>query len=176
MPFLYVAIILLMGLFWLGVGFIVFEIIRQLLDKRDLEKKFEALRKSSDDFFQDTFKKIDQKEDQYSETILSLQKETVRLKSQIQDVNQRMKSVLEYANRLSELNDEFFNKIEIIDRAVSEENIQPESLKLLVAEIKNDTLALNEWKKEQERFSAERKKRIEDRYREEQHRGPDLER
>lgn len=175
-----VVIIILWILLVAGGIFFLLEILKDVLDKKATEKRINALQAQFNDFQKSMSTKIAEYQESYE--TLRQQYESYRKESEsvLKAANETIDGILDYANRITSMNQQFFDKITLISSMLNEDNPPAEEIKQLARKISNDIDEQTELQKEGERIRRKRAAAIErdrkQQLRNEQNRGQDLER
>lgn len=161
MFWLNLVILLLIISLWIGVCYTVIEFLKQLIDKKFMEKKFDKLQTQFNEYqrmnserlqnFQKSYESLYQRYTDYQNEVNKL------LVANDSD----LESVFRYADRIIQMNQNFFEKIKLISLLLSQEKPNKEEIKQLEIQLSNDIKMQRDFRQKQEELYQERKAEIE---------------
>lgn len=148
----------------IGVGYVIVEFLKHLVDKKNLEAELEELNTDFVKFQESTIKNLNHYKNSYSliqNQTTEQTKNTIRvLEKSDKDVEQ----ILEIADKLIDLNENLYDKVVAIDDClVNEGTISKDHIEKLVAAIHEDIEKKKEYKQRIEKYKLDREERTQKR-------------
>lgn len=155
-------------------------VLKDILDKKADEKRLEALQTQFTDFQKSVSLEIAEYQKSYE--TLNQQYNSYRKENEsiLKSANDTIDKILNYTDKITSLNQQFFDKITLISHLLNEENPPAKEIEQLAHEISNDIEEQTELQKERERIQREREAALmrqrEQQLKKEQNYGLDFER
>ena len=168
--------LLLIILFWIGVCYIVWEFLKQWIDKRSLEAQFEDLQSQFVQYQRENSNQMQEFKESYKSLYQKYTDYQQKVSKGLEGIDNDIDAIVDYTNQMVQINQDFFRKIDLISAMITQGSPSQDKIEQLVNQISHDIEMQKMLLREQAREIQQRRADIEKHRERNLHQGQELDR